>query len=229
MNTNIYKSTPNTPFPNMNAYRQKVKTLGNNNRKKLSNFIEGTKPDMLKTEIITELKHVLVQMETSESFTKTELTTIRNKTMKTKKKMTELINLLFKKKKKRKIPIVVNAGVQTTIPNGINNRLNVNANRNGIPNTSLNRFVNVNMNGVNNRSRTNANRNGKMNHVNNFVNVEKKPPVVSQQRPMNNTARLPPKPPSNRSFVQKLSNTPRRTFIEKISNRVQYGIPMKNN
>lgn len=220
MNTNIYKSTPNTPFPNMNAYRQKVKTLGNNNRKKLSNFIEGTKPDMLKTEIITELKHVLVQMETSESFTKTELTTIRNKTMKTKKKMTELINLLFKKKKKRKVPIVVNAGVQTTIPNGINNRLNVNANRNGIPNTSLNRFVNVNMNGVNNRSRTNANRNGKMNHMNNFVNVETntvKPPDVSQQRLMNNTARLPPKPPTNRSF------------IEKISNRVRYGIPMKNN
>ena len=109
----------------MNAYRQKVKTLGNNNRKKLSNFIEGTKPDMLKTKIITELKHVLVQMETSESFTKTELTTIRNKTMKTKKKMTELINLLFKKKKKRQVPIVVNAGVQTTMPNGINNRLNM--------------------------------------------------------------------------------------------------------
>lgn len=225
MNTNIYRSTPNTPFPNVNAYRQQVKTLGNNNRKKISNFIQGTKPDILKTEIITELKHVLLQMETSESFTKTELTSIRTKTMKTKKKMTELINLLFKKKKKRKVPIVVNAGVQTTMPNGINNRLNSNVNRNGIANTSLNRFVNVNMNGVNNRRRTNANLNGKTNNINNFVNVrqnpKRAPPVAQatappQQSPMNNTARLPPKPPSNRSF------------IEKISNRVRYGIPMKN-
>ena len=76
-------------------------------------------------------------MKSSQSFTKTELTTIRSKTMKTKKKMTELINLLFKKKRK----IYSNVGVQTGNPE------KVNSNRN-LPTTSQVNYLNVNGNGI---------------------------------------------------------------------------------
>ena len=219
---NIPYTTAGIQTPELNAFAT-IPKINENNQKKINNFVKGTKPAMMKIEIIKMLKEAADVLETTQTFSKDGLKDIRKNVMEAKKLMTKLINLMFTPTGRKKKQKGVNIG--SPVPNQVirynvkppNEIPSLNANGNKIPN-NRDPFVNVKpMNGKNNRqqklsgvssSSLNANGNGIPNNRDPVVNVN----------PMNGE--------NNRQ--QRGSKSQERSLFRKLTNRVRYGVPMSS-
>ena len=230
---NISYTTGGIQTPKLNEEFATAPTLNPPNQKKINNFVKGTKPAMMKIEIIKMLKEAANVLEVSNTFSKDGLKDIRKNVMEAKKLMTKLINLMFtptgRKKKQKGVNIgspVPNQVIRYNVkpPNkGGNARPSLNANGNRIPN-NRDPFVNVKpMNGKNNRQQKlngvrppslNANGNGIPNNSDPFVNANRTVNV----NPMNGV--------NNRQ--QRGSKSQERSLFRKLTNRVRYGVPMSS-